>query len=232
MFGKKGLGVLSSGLMCVSRLDTSHVVSWACCSSLTLPHAMGHVSWSRELIKFDHYRCPCSCDCWKRNWKSEVGGGNLDGCRIWTVQLMRIFRVWSGDAPRQASFWIFLSWWIRSCGSGAWYLDDLTCWKPRDVNHFSWRLEVWTGDVLVSSPFINKLDSWEQIRLSSENFCFQTLALVGWDVIHLIHLVEERKRADEGGCCSPDAHESSCRKMSVFAMGSLGNISFCDETRL
>ena len=55
---------------------------------------------------------------------------------------------------------------------------------------------------------------------------------MGSDVFLLLHSVEKRKREDEGSCCAPDAQESSCHEMLVFAMGSSGNIRFYDEARL
>ena len=102
----------------------------------------------------------------------------------------------------------------------------LSCQKSRDADWFSCGLEFWTGDAL-ASPFINRLDPWEGISSSFENFSFKIFILAGCDVF-LLCSVEEREGEDEDGCRAPDvqglvavkyqfswwAHQ----KRSVFAM--------------
>ena len=89
------------------------------------------------------------------------------------------------------------------------------------MDRFSWGLEVWMRHVLASSLFINRLDSWEKIRTSYKFFCFQTLALVGYNVFFLLRSVEKRKREDEGGCYASKAQESTCWEISFFVMSSV-----------
>ena len=68
----------------------------------------------------------------------------------------------------------------------------------------------------MASPSINRVDRWDEICPSYEEFLDpKLLVLVGSNVYLLLCPVKERQEKNENSCCALDIKEFSCREMSL-----------------